>query len=64
MTPGEYLAHWRLGLAQLLLRRGKAVTIVAHEVGYSGPAALSRAFNARFGVSPSTWLKQVRAEAA
>ncbi|MCO6440710.1 MAG: AraC family transcriptional regulator [Nitrococcus mobilis] len=62
VTPGEYLAHWRLGLAQALLRRGKSVTIVAHAVGYSGPAALARAFKARFDASPSVWLQQTRAE--
>jgi AraC-like DNA-binding protein len=63
MTPGEYLTHWRLGLAQSLLRRGKATTLVAHEVGYSGPAALTRAFKSRFGTPPSEWLRQVRAAA-
>ncbi|EAR20689.1 AraC family transcriptional regulator [Nitrococcus mobilis] len=63
-TPGEYLAHWRLGLAQALLRRGKPVAIVAHAVGYSGPAALARAFKARFDASPLDWLKQTRTEAA
>lgn len=64
MTPGDYLARWRLGLAQALLRGGKPVTVVAHEVGYSGPAALARAFKARFDASPLDWLQQARAVAS
>jgi len=58
VTPGEYLAQWRLGLAQSLLRRGKPVSLVAQEVGFSGPAALSRAFSARFGSTPSRWRRE------
>ncbi len=61
MTPGDYLTRWRLGLAQSLLRKGKPVNLVAHAVGYSGPAALSRVFHARFGESPTSWLKKSRA---
>ena len=57
MTPGDYLTRWRLGLAQSLLRKGKPVGLVAHEVGYSGAAALSRAFVARHGVSPRQWMR-------
>jgi AraC-like DNA-binding protein len=57
-TPGEYLAQWRLGLAQSLLRRGRPVAVVASEVGYSGAAALSRAFRARFGTTPTQWRRQ------
>ena len=58
LTPGDYLTQWRLSLAQSLLRKGKPVGLVAHAVGYSGPAALSRVFSARLGQSPSRWLKQ------
>lgn len=63
VTPGEYLVQWRLGLAQSLLRHGKPVSLIADEVGYSGAAALARAFNHRFGLSPRTWLKQHSASA-
>lgn len=58
ITPGDYLTQWRLSLAQTLLRKGKPINLIAHQVGYSGAAALSRAFNARYQVSPSMWLKQ------
>jgi AraC-like DNA-binding protein len=61
MTPGEYLGEWRLGLAQSLLRRGKPVNVVAHEVGYANASALSRAFTARRGVAPTAWLKRLEA---
>lgn len=58
MTPGNYLGEWRLGLAQSLLRRGKSVNVVADEVGYANASALSRAFTARMGMPPTTWVKQ------
>ena len=64
MTPGDYLTQWRLSLAQSLLRKGKPVGLVAHAVGYSGPAALSRVFNSRLGASPTQWLKSTGAEYA
>lgn len=62
MTPVNYLGEWRLGLAQSLLRRGKSVNLVADEVGYANASALSRAFTARKGVPPTTWVKQLVAE--
>lgn len=60
-TPGDYLAQWRLGLAQSLLRKGRPVSVVANEVGYSGTAALTRAFSARFGTTPSKWRQRADA---
>lgn len=52
-TPGEYLAGFRLALADALLRRGRPVKVVAAEVGYGSASALARAFRSRHGVSPS-----------
>lgn len=57
-TPGLYLAEWRLGLAQSLLRKGKPIKFIADEVGYSSASALSRAFTAQRGMSPSEWLRK------
>lgn len=57
VPAGEYLARWRVGLAQSLLKKGKPVNVVAHEVGYSGSAALARAFTAQLGMSPTAWAK-------
>ncbi len=59
MTPGEYLSHWRLGVAKSLLRKGQPVTLVADQVGYNSAAAFSRAFSTRFGLPPSTWVKHL-----
>jgi AraC-like DNA-binding protein len=59
ITPGNYLAEWRIGVAQALLRRGKPVQLVADEVGYGSASALSRAFASQLGMSPAAWRKQV-----
>ena len=61
MTPGDYLARWRIGLAQHWLRQGRPLKWVAGEVGYAGEAALSRAFKARCGVSVRDWRRQLAA---
>jgi AraC-like DNA-binding protein len=55
-TPFEYLAEWRIGCAQLLLRKGRTLKIIAPEVGYSSAAALSRAFLQYSGETPTAWL--------
>lgn len=57
MTPGSYLADWRLGLAQTLLLRGVPVKTIAGDVGYGSASALSRVFSARLGVSPTAWAR-------
>lgn len=61
MTPGSYLAEWRLGVAQSLLRQGKPVQLVSDVVGYGSSSALSRAFRAQVGLSPTEWVKQYHA---
>lgn len=55
-SPGAYLAHWRIALAQDRLRAGRPVKQLAAELGYANPSALSRAFAARVGMSPRDWL--------
>jgi len=57
MPPAEYIAQRRMKLAQLLLRQRLPVEQVAIRVGYQSQPAFSRAFIARFGVSPSAWLR-------
>lgn len=56
-TPAEYLLSWRVSLAQKLLREGRAINLIAIEVGYESPSALSRAFRRKTGVSPREWIK-------
>ena len=56
-TPGDYLARWRVALAQDALRRGRPLKLIADEVGYGSEAALSRAFKAVCGCAPRAWRK-------
>ncbi len=55
VTPFDYLADWRIGVAQTLLRKGKPLKIVAPSVGYASSTALTRVFSQRLGVSPTKW---------
>ncbi|MFZ5521511.1 MAG: AraC family transcriptional regulator [Pseudomonadota bacterium] len=57
-TPGDYLLHWRISLAQGLLRRGRPLKAAADELGYASAASLSRAFSQAVGCSPRIWLAQ------
>jgi AraC-like DNA-binding protein len=54
-TPGEYLAQWRLSLAQQRLRSGQPLKQIVDELGYGSMAAFSRAFKARCKLSPRQW---------
>ena len=54
-TPAEYVAAWRLSLTQQQLRQGKPLKQISDTVGYGSVAALSRAFKARWGMSPREW---------
>lgn len=54
-TPAEYLARFRIWIAQDMLRRDQPLKLVADKVGYSSPAALSRAFSTICGQSPRAW---------
>lgn len=51
-TPGDYLAGYRLALAEAALRRGRPVKQVAADVGYGSASALARVFRARLGLRP------------
>ena len=58
-TPADYLADWRMALARSRLRQGRPIKLLADELGYANPSALSRAFAARVGISPRDWLATV-----
>ena len=58
VTPGSYLTEWRISIAQSMLRGGKPVQLIANSIGYASSSALSRAFTAHVGTSPSDWSKQ------
>ncbi len=55
-TPGDYLLHWRVVMAQRLLRQGQAVKRVGEQLGYATPSALARAFRRVTQTSPTEWL--------
>lgn len=55
-TPMDYLARWRMTIAQNLLRKGKPIKTVSSAIGYESPAALTRAFTKLIGLSPRHWL--------
>lgn len=60
--PGDYLIEWRIGIAQSLLKKGKAVGWVANEVGYENASTLARVFRVKTGMSPREWQKRAAVE--
>jgi AraC-like DNA-binding protein len=58
-TPADYLAKFRISIAQDLLRRGLAMKLIAEQVGYGSAAALSRAFSAWCGQTPRAWKQRL-----
>lgn len=58
ITPADYLANWRISLAQKRLREGRPIALIADEVGYESPSALARTFRRKVGVSPSEWMQR------
>lgn len=57
-TPSDYLASWRMSVAQGLLRSGRPLKHVALDVGYGSTSAFSRVFERKVGQLPSVWTKQ------
>lgn len=57
-TAADYLADWRLSLAQTQLRQGRPVKAIADDLGYANASAFSRLFSQRIGRSPVQWLAQ------
>ena len=57
VSPMEYVANWRIQVAQMWLRRGLSVALTAEKVGYSHNAALTRVFVRKLGQTPKEWLQ-------
>lgn len=56
VSPMQYLADWRMHLAQHLLQESTlAVGEIAGRVGYDSDAAFNRAFRRVVGSPPATW---------
>jgi AraC-like DNA-binding protein len=56
-SPIDYLTRYRICVVQDMLRKGEQLKSIAMKTGYSGTAALSRAFTAVCGKSPREWRK-------
>lgn len=57
--PMSYLADWRLQKALALLERSRSsVQEIAGHIGYSSPAAFTRAFAGKFGIAPSEYRRR------
>jgi len=57
-TPADYLASWRVSVAQGMLRSGRPLKHVAMDVGYGSTSAFARVFERKVGQLPSVWLKR------
>lgn len=57
-APMEYLARWRMSLAQDALSRGsKSLDRLAEEIGYESASAFSTAFRRRIGCAPGAFAR-------
>jgi AraC-like DNA-binding protein len=63
-TPHAFLLNVRANLARALLRAGAEPLAAAGVAGFADQAHLSRAFKARFGVSPGAFRRAVRPQEA
>jgi AraC-like DNA-binding protein len=60
-APMEYLARWRMSLAQdALSRGGKTLDHLAEEIGYESASAFSTAFRRRLGCPPGAFARTIR----
>jgi len=57
-TPADYLASWRVSVAQGMLRSGRPLKHVAMDVGYGSTSAFARVFERKVWQLPSVWLKR------
>lgn len=58
-TPADYLACWRVMVAQRLLKEGRPLKQVAQSVGYGSTSALSRVFVRKLGIPPAGLMRQL-----
>ena len=61
LAPADYLTDWRMSLAKKQLHSGRAVKLIATELGYANASALSRVFTQRNGMSPRDWREKNKA---
>jgi AraC-like DNA-binding protein len=58
MTPRQYLRDLRIEKAKELLKKGRSVTQVCIDIGYTSLPTFSKIFKRGTGVSPRTYQKQ------
>ena len=62
-TPFEYLAQWRIGVAQSLLKKGEPLKMIAPAVGYGSTGALtSHLLSVGRKSRPMAWLAAQRTD--
>lgn len=54
-TPFEYLAAYRMGIAQKLLKSRQPIKHIAADVGYESVSAFNRVFRSFCGMTPREW---------
>ncbi|MEP2791511.1 MAG: two-component regulator propeller domain-containing protein [Kangiellaceae bacterium] len=59
MTPSEYIRRFRLEKAKILLERGKSVTLVSMDVGFSSQSYFSKCFKAQYQVSAKEYQNKI-----
>lgn len=59
-TPHEYLTRLRIDRAKGALRRGRSVTDVCLDVGFSSLGSFSSLFKRQVGVAPSEYQRRLR----
>lgn len=60
LTPNDYLRTYRLKKAAILFQQGETrVNEVSYRVGFSSPSYFAKRFSARFGMSPSDYLRTI-----
>lgn len=55
MSPHAYQLDLRINAARRLLRRGRALTAIAHELGFADQAHFQRAFKERVAMTPGAY---------
>jgi AraC family transcriptional regulator len=58
MTPCVFLMDLRLGIAVELIAKAMPIREIAQECGFADQSHFSNAFKARYGLSPSQWMRR------
>ena len=60
-SPNGFIKAYRLNKAhELLDKQASNISEVAYQTGFSSPTFFSKCFQERYGILPSTYIKQMR----